>query len=263
MRAVAGVVALVFAFAIVPDSVESAAQGAAEVHVAAASDLRFALEELTARFERTQGVRVRTTLGSSGQLAAQIAQGAPFDVFFSADEAFVHSLAQQGAIRRDSIRLYAVGRIAVWVRADSPLDVSQGLAVLADRRIRYVAIANPAHAPYGRAAEEALKRIGMYERVRGKLVLAENVSQALQFAQTGNADVGIIALSLAAAPPVKASGRYWIIPSSRHQPIRQAAGVATRSRQAAVAASFLAFVNGSSGRAVMRRYGFSLPGEEP
>ncbi|MGH2348039.1 MAG: molybdate ABC transporter substrate-binding protein [bacterium] len=231
--------------------------------MAAASDLRFALEDLGPRFERAQGIRVRITLGSSGQLAAQIAQGAPFDVFFSADEAFVRTLAGQGAIRRDSIRLYAVGRIVLWVRSQSPLDVTQGLAALTDGRIRYVAIANPVHAPYGRAAEQAMKSTGVYDRVRAKLVLGENVSQALQFVQTGNAEIGIIALSLAIAPPVNATGRYWIIPSYLHRPIRQAVGITTRSPRPALAAAFAAFVNSQAGREVMRRFGFALPGEAP
>jgi molybdate transport system substrate-binding protein len=247
----------------VPGTVESAVPGTVELHVAAASDLRFALEELAVRFERPHAVRVRTTLGSSGQLAAQIAQGAPFDVYFSADEAFVRTLVQQGAIRKDSVRLYAVGRIVLWVRSQSALDVTHGLRALTDPRIRYVAIANPVHAPYGRAAEQALRSTGVYDRVRAKLVLGESISQTLQFVQTGNADAGIVALSLAIAPTVNAAGRYWIIPSYLHRPIRQAVGVTARSPQPALAAAFVAFTNSPSGRDVMRRYGFSLPGEEP
>ena len=240
------------------------AAGPGDLEVVAASDLRFALVEIAAQFERMHGVRVRITLGSSGQLAAQIVQGAPFDVFFSADEAFIHALIRQGAVRQDSVRLYALGRIVVWVRAGSPLDVTQGgLGTLTDRRVRYVAIANPAHAPYGRAAEEALRSAGAYERVKAKLVLGENVTQALQFAQTGNADAAIVALSLAVAPPVRSAGRYWVIPSDLHRPIRQAAGITTTSRRQPLAEAFLDFVTVGSGREVLRQYGFGSPPEQP
>lgn len=249
----AAAVALILAISTVP--------GTVEVQVAAASDLRFALGEIAGQFERLRGVRVRITLGSSGQLAAQIEQGAPFDVFFSADETFVRTLADRGAIRRDSIRLYALGRIVLWVRADSPVDVGIGFGALTDGRVRYVAIANPAHAPYGAAAEQALKSAGVYDRVQSKLVLGENISQTLQFVQTGNADAGIVALSLAVAPAIKPAGRYWLVPSYLHRPIRQAVGVTMRSAQPALAAAFVAFVNSPSGREIMRRYGFTLPGE--
>lgn len=239
------------------------AAGPGDLEVAAASDLRFALGEIAAQFERMRSVRVRVTLGSSGQLAAQIVQGAPFDVFFSADEAFIRTLIRQGAIRLDSVRLYALGRIVLWVRAGSTLDVTQGLGTLTDRRVRYVAIANPAHAPYGRAAEEALRSAGLYERVKAKLVLGENVTQALQFAQTGNADAAIVALSLAVAPPVRSSGRYWVIPSDLHRPIRQAVGITTTSRRQPLAEAFLDFVTVGSGREVLRRYGVGSPSEQP
>ncbi len=261
MRRVAAGIALLFTLAAWPGLVESAVPGVAELQVATASDLRFALAEISTAFQRQHHAQIRITLGSSVQLSAQIQQGAPFDVFFSADEALVHYLADKGAVVRDSIRLYAIGRIAIWVRSDSPIDVGPGLGALTDPRVRYVAIANPQHAPYGRAAEQALRSAGVYERVRAKLVLGENISQALQYVQTGNADAGIVALSLAVAPPVKPTGRFWVIPSSFHRPIRQAVALTTRSAQPALAASFVAFVNSPAGRAIMRRYGFTLPGE--
>jgi molybdate transport system substrate-binding protein len=231
------------------------------LNVAAAADLRYAFEEIGAAFERRTGTRVQLSLGSSGQLAAQVEQGAPFDLIFSADEEFVRRLAERGAVRSEAVQLYAIGRIVLWVRNASPLDVERGLGVLGDPRVRFVAIANPAHAPYGEAARRALVSGGMYERVRTKLVLGGNVSLALQLVQTGNADAGIVALSLALAPPVAAQGRYWLIPEARHAPIRQAAGVVARSSQPDRARSFLAFVNGTEGRPIMRRYGFYLPGE--
>ncbi len=231
------------------------------LYVAAASDLRFALEEIARLFEQQSGARVRLSFGSSGQLAAQIAQGAPFDVFFSADEEFVRTLARQGLLVPETVRRYAIGRIVLWVRTTSPLDVTKGLGVLLDRRVRFVAIANPQHAPYGRAAVEALRASGLYDRLRPRLVLGENISQALQWIQTGNADAGVVALSLAAAPPVREAGRYWLIPDALHRPIHQAAGVAARTSQSRLARAFVTFVIGPDGRPILRRYGFQLPGE--
>lgn len=237
------------------------ASGPRELHVAAASDLRFALEEISALFSRQRRATVRLTFGSSGQLAAQIEQGAPFDVLFSANEEFVHSLAVKGRIDRASVRLYAIGRIVIWVRNESPLDVSKGLGVLVDERIRFVAIANPEHAPYGQAAAQAMRAAGLLARVQPRLVLGENVSQALQFVQTGNADIGIVALSLAVAPAVRPNGRYQLLPAYLHRPIRQAVGVTTSAARPDLAREFVSFVNSPSGRAIMRRYGFALPGE--
>lgn len=237
------------------------ASGPRELHVAAASDLRFALEEISALFSRQRRATVRLTFGSSGQLAAQIEQGAPFEVLFSANEEFVRSLAVKGRIDRASVRLYAIGRIVLWVRKESPLDVSKGLSVLADERIRFVAIANPEHAPYGQAAAQAMRAAGLLARVQPRLVLGENVSQALQFVQTGNADIGIVALSLAVAPAVRPNGRYQLLPAYLHRPIRQAVGVTTSAARPDLAREFVSFVNSPSGRAIMRRYGFALPGE--
>jgi len=234
---------------------------AADLSIAAASDLRFVLEEIVRLSESQGSGRVRLTFGSSGQLAAQIEQGAPFDLLFSADEEFVHALARKGLVRPESVQLYAVGRIVLWVRTASPLNVADGLAVLSDERIRFVAIANPAHAPYGRAAIAALRTVGLHDRVASKLVLGETVSQTLQFIQSGNADVGIVALSLAVAPSIRPTGRYWLIPAYLHRPIRQAVGIVATSRQPAPARAFLAFLNSPTGRQVMRRSGFTLPGE--
>lgn len=234
---------------------------ASDLSIAAASDLRFALEGIARLVDARGAVRVRLTFGSSGQLASQIEQGAPFDLFFSADEGFVQALARKGLLRRETVQLYAIGRIVLWVRTDSPLTVADGLPALLDERIRFVAIANPEHAPYGRAAAQALRAAGLYERVSGRLVLGETVSQTLQFIQSGNADIGIVALSLAIAPSIRPTGRYWLIPAYLHRPIRQAAGVVAASRQIARAQAFLLLLNSPAGREVMRRYGFTLPGE--
>lgn len=237
------------------------AQSLPTIEVAAASDLRFALEEIGALFEQRQRARVRIAFGSSGQLATQIEQGAPFDAFFSANETFVHELARKGLILPDTVQLYAIGRIVIWVRTPSPVPVADGFAALLDERVRFVAIANPEHAPYGQAAVQALRTAGAYERVRPKLVLGENISQTLQFVQTGNADVGLVALSLAIAPTVRPTGRYWTVPAYLHRPVRQAAGATARSSRQDLARALLTFVNGPAGRPVMRRYGFTLPGE--
>jgi len=234
----------------------------ARLQIAAASDLRFALEEIARVFEQQTRVQVRSTFGSSGQLAAQIEQGAPFDAFFSADEDLVRTLARKALIHPDTVRLYAIGRIVLWVRAASPLDLTKGLGALLETRVRFVAIANPQHAPYGQAAVDALRAAGLYDRVRAKLVLGENITQTLQWVQTGNADAGVVALSLAIGPTIRASGRYWIIPDSLHRPIRQAAGVVSSTREPQAARALLAFVNGPAGRRIMRRYGFQFPGEE-
>ncbi len=231
------------------------------IYVAAASDLRGALEDIASQVDRQQHVRVRLSFGSSGQLASQIEQGAPFDVFFSANEAFVETLASRGLILKDTVQLYGIGRIVLWVGANSPLEVSQGLGVLLDERVRFVAIANPTHAPYGQAAVEAFRGAGVYSRLQSKLVFGENISQTLQLVQTGNADAAIVALSLVVVPPVRETGRYWVIPANLYHPIRQAAGVVARSEQPQIARALLAFVNSPAGRTTMRRHGFTLPGE--
>lgn len=237
------------------------AQSQDALQIAAASDLRQALGEIAALFESQRHVRVRLTFGSSGLLASQIEQGAPFDLFFSANESFVRTLASKGLVSPDTVQLYAIGRIVLWTRSDSPVDVSGGLRVLLDERIRFVAIANPKHAPYGQAAMEALRTMGIQAQVQPKLVLGENISQTLQLVQTGNADAGIVALSLAIGPNIRHSGRHWLIPPYLHRPIRQALGVVIRSPHQETARAFVAFLNSPSGRAIMRRYGFALPGE--
>lgn len=244
----------------------SAAYGAPvrpPVEVAAAADTRFALDELSALFAQRQGVQARITYGSSGQLAAQIEQGAPFDLFFSADEHALRYLATRGLIVEQTEQIYGIGRIVLWVRHDSPIDPRQGLRVLTDDRIRFIAIANPVHAPYGQAASQALRAAGVWDRVSAKLVLGENVSQTLQFIQTGNADAGIVALSLVVAHTDQPLGRYWVVPSAFHLPLRQAAGVLARSPRPDQAKAFLAFVTSSEGRRIMRRYGFLPPTDAP
>jgi molybdate transport system substrate-binding protein len=228
-----------------------------EIVVSAASDLRFAFEELGERFERETGVRVTLNFGSTGHLAQQIERGAPVDVFAAANVSFVEDLVRKGLIIPDTVDLYARGFIILWTRDDSPLRFDR-IEDLLQPDVRRVAIANPAHAPYGIAAREALRSAGIWERVQPRLVLGENVNQALQFAQTGNVDAGIIALSLGV---VVEGGRYFIVPRELHNPIDQALGVVSTTPREREARAFAQFINGPIGRPVMEKYGFDLPEE--
>lgn len=231
------------------------------LRIAAAADLRFALDELVVAWMAAHPeARVEPTYGSSGSFFAQIEQGAPFDLFFSADIDYPRRLVEAGLADEQTLRPYAVGRIVVWVPADSPLDVeTAGVGVLAEPSVRRVAIANPEHAPYGRAAMAALESLGLADVVRPKLVLGENVAQAAQFVDSGNADAGIIALSLAKAPTLAGRGRYALVPVDAYPRLEQGAVVLAGSDRAAAARAFLDFVLGSEGRAILDRYGFVAP----
>lgn len=230
------------------------------VTVAAASDLKFALEELVPLFEKASGHRVKLVLGSSGNLYAQIAQGAPFQVFMSADEGFVFRLADAGKTR-DRGRLYALGRIGLLVPHGSPLQADGTLkdlaAALRDGRLQRLAIANPEHAPYGMRAKEALQHAGLWADIQPRLVLGENISQAAQFATSGSAQGGIVAQSLALAPQVGRLGRFALIPASWHQPLTQRMVVLKDAPPAAQA--WDAFLASPASLEIMRRYGFDVP----
>ncbi|MBL8702093.1 MAG: molybdate ABC transporter substrate-binding protein [Alphaproteobacteria bacterium] len=237
-------------------------RAAAEPLVAAASDLKFALEAIAARHATQGGAPVRLVFGSSGQLATQIAQGAPFEVFLSADEAFIQRLVAIGRAR-DEGRLYALGRIALFAASRSSLAVDPALdglaAAVAAGAIRRFAVANPEHAPYGRAAIEALQRRGLLDRLRPALVFGENVSQAAQFAASGSAEGGIIALSLASAPNLAGAGRFAVIDASWHAPLRQRMAVIAGASAAAIA--FHDFIAGREGREILVGFGFAPPPE--
>lgn len=240
-----------------------ASQGAGascgEVTIAAASDLTYAMNEIVATFEKETGCTARLSFGSSGNFLTQIENGAPFDVFFSADIAYPKKLESEGLAAPGSTFLYAVGKIVLWVRRDSPLDLKSGLAALRDPSVKKISIANPAHAPYGRAAEDALRKAGIYDAVKDRLVLGENISQAAQFIQSGNADAGIIALSLAVSPPMKNDGRYEAIPETLYLPIEQGAVVTRAAHNPAGARMFLDYVQKPAAAAVLERFGFTLP----
>ena len=231
--------------------------------VAAAADLQFAVEEIAAAFEAETGKRVRLSMGATGNFARQIREGAPFQVFMAADEQFIFDLARDG-FTRDEGDLYALGRIVIKIPPNSPLAVDGSLddlaAALEDGRLTRFAIANPEHAPYGMRAEEALRHKGLWEAIRPKLVLGENVSQAAQFATSGSTQGGIIAYSLALAPPVAALGDYELIPEDWHEPLLQR--MVLLRNAGPVAEEFYAYVQGPAAREIMRKYGFLLPGEE-
>jgi molybdate transport system substrate-binding protein len=230
-----------------------------ELTIAAASDLNFAFKELVVAFEQQTGTKVKLTLGSSGNFFAQIQNGAPFDLYFSADIRYPERLIETGHALVDTLYRYAVGRIVVWMPTRGPLDPTKGLEVLLDPAVRKIAIANPKHAPYGRAAVSALEQAHLYDRIKDKLVLGENISQTAQFVQSGAADVGIIALSLALAPAMKENGRYWEVPSDRHPPIEQGAVMLKGAAAPRTARAFLDFLRSPAGQDVMRRFGFIQP----
>ncbi len=234
------------------------AAAAPELKVAAAADLAFAFKDLGDAYKKKTGQPVSFSFGSTGLLAKQIAEGAPFDVFAAANVSFADDAIKSGACAAESKALYATGRIAMWTKTGAAPPKT--VADLADPRFTKIAIANPEHAPYGRAAKDAMTKAGVWEKVQPRVVYGENVQQALQFAQSGNVEVAVVALSLAV---VTEGGAYETIPVDAHARIDQAL-VACNGRGAAPsegARAFIAFVGSGEGRAVMRRYGFLLPGE--
>jgi len=228
----------------------------AEVAVFGASDLALAFKEIVPKFERALGVKVTLVLGSTGTLAKQIEHGAPADVFFAADQAFIDELAAQAVVIPETRALYALGRLVLATARSAGAKLTE-LPQLTDGRIRHVAIANPAHAPYGRAAEQALRAVRVWDRVQAKLVYAENIRQALQFVESGAAEAGLIALSLANVPAID----YVVIDRTLHAPLNQSVAVVRRSRRPELGLAFIQFVNGAEGRPIMKRFGFLLPGE--
>ena len=229
---------------------------AQEITVAAASDLQFAMPELVRGFEQQTKARVKISYGSSGNFFSQIQNGAPFDVYFSADISYPQKLEAAGLTEPGTLRKYATGRLVIWVRNESRLDLSKGLRVLYDPSVKKIAIANPAHAPYGRAAVAALQSEKLYDNVASRLVFGENISQTAQFVETGNADAGLIALSLAIAPAMKAKGRYVEVPSSAYPAVEQACVVLKSSRRKDLARQLLEYVTGIEGKKILARFGF-------
>jgi molybdate transport system substrate-binding protein len=235
-----------------------AAPGARPIRIAAASDLTFAFEELGKRFEQKYQGKPIFTFGSTGQLAKQIAEGAPFDLFAAANVSFVDEVIRAGACDPETKAPYARGRIVVWTPRSGTAAAPGSLAELVDPRFVKIAIANPDHAPYGKAARQALQSAGLWEALRPRIVYAENIKQTMQFAATGNAEVAIVALSLAVASK---DGSHFLVDERLHQPIDQALVVCRRGAAPAGGRAFASFVNSPEGREVMKRYGFILPGE--
>jgi molybdate transport system substrate-binding protein len=231
--------------------------------VAAAADLKFALEEVNTQFKADTGKEIRLVFGSSGNFFRQISEGAPFQMYLSADEGYVQQLSAAGKTV-DEGALYALGRIVLMVPHNSTLKADDQLkdlrAALADGRIKKFAIANPEHAPYGLRAEEALKHSGLWDAVKDKLVLGENVVQAAQFSTSGNAQGGIIAYSLALAPDVSKLGQFALIPAEWHEPLRQRMVLLQGADETTQA--FYSYVQEPTARNIMRKYGFVLPNEE-
>lgn len=255
---------LLAALAVGPTTARAFASApAADVPVvAAASDLQFALADVAAAFTADTGHAVRLAMGSSGNFARQIRQGAPFQLFLSADERYVADLARDGYLRDDG-SLYAVGRIVLFTPHGSPLVPDGSLAdlgtAIADGRLTRFAIANPEHAPYGKRAEEALRGVGLWDAIRPRLVLGENVSQAAQFATSPDTQGGILAYSLALSPRVSAHGAYGLIPEHLHSPLRQR--MALVKNAGPVAERFYDYIRRPAARAVLARHGFVLPHE--
>jgi molybdate transport system substrate-binding protein len=263
LAALAGLVLVARIPAAGAPSAASFPQGATKscgtVTVAAASDLTYAMNEIAANFEKATGCTVRLSLGSSGNFLTQIENGAPFDVFFSADIAYPKKLETEGLAAPGSTYLYAIGKIVLWTRKDSRVDVGKGFATLRDPAVQKIAIANPAHAPYGRAAEEALLKAGVYDAVKDRLVLGENISQTAEFVESGNADAGIIALSLVLSPTMKDKGRSWNIPENLYTPIQQGAVIVRAAANPQGARQFLDYIKMPATAALLERYGFVLP----
>jgi molybdate transport system substrate-binding protein len=237
---------------------EARAQGN-EIRIAAAADLKFAMGELSEQSEKQSGTKANVTYGSSGNFFSQMKNGAPFDLFFSADIEYPRKLEAAGLTEPGTLYKYAVGRIVIWMSADSTVDIQKsGWKALLDASVSKIAIANPEHAPYGRAAVEALKNARIYESVKAKLVYGENISQAAQFVQSGNAQAGILAMSLALSPAMR-EGKRWEIPAEMHPALEQGAVILKDAQNKDASRAFLEFVRSKAGRAILAKYGFEIP----
>ena len=232
-----------------------------QLRIAAASDLKFTLDEIIAAFQKSHpGSTITPTYGSSGSFFAQLTNEGPFDLFLSADIAYPRKLIEQGQALRESEFLYATGRIVVWVPTASKLDLEQrGIEAVADPSVRRLAIADPKLAPYGRAAEAALKSLNVYHRVKDRLVFGDNIAQTAQFVQSGSADAGILSLSLALSPPMKNKGRHWLIPETAHPPIEQGGAIMKWASDRDLAEKFREYALSDDGRKILETHGFAVP----
>lgn len=229
--------------------------------IAAASNLRFAMHEICDTFQESNpAIQTKVSYGSSGNFFAQIKQGAPFDIFFSANASYPKQLENEGYTVKGMQKVYAVGKIVLWISKKSILDPDKGLQTIILPGVKKLAIANPKHAPYGRAAEESLNYYGMWDKAKEKMIYGENISQTAQFVHTGAADAGIIALSLAISPKMLHEGRYWVIPDESHSDIEQIYVVLKKGKGKKSVWKFLDFIQGEGGGNILSRYGFVIPG---
>jgi molybdate transport system substrate-binding protein len=231
---------------------------AQEITIAAASDLQSAMQDIASQFEKETGTKVKVIYGSSGNFFQQIQNGAPFDMFFSANLDYPRKLESAGLTEAGSVYQYARGKIVIWVQNDSTINLDHGLQTLLDPSVKKIAIANPLHAPYGQAAVSAMQKEGIYEKVKDRFVVGENISQTASFITSGAADAGIIALSLALSPNMKGKGRYAEIPSDEYPPIDQAAVILSSSKNKALAQNFLAYVKSAAVGKQLATYGFDV-----
>ncbi|HLZ40050.1 MAG TPA: molybdate ABC transporter substrate-binding protein [Candidatus Sulfotelmatobacter sp.] len=228
--------------------------------IAAAADLNPALKEIGNAYEKKTGEKILISFGSSGALAQQIRNGGPYDAFFSADMDYPQQLIKSGEADANNLSQYAIGKLVLWVPADSPLDLEhQGIKALLDSSVKKIAIANPQQAPYGRAAIAALKHAGLYDQLADKFVVGENVSQAAQFVESGNAQAGFIALAHALAPQVQSKGKYWEVPPGDYPPLDQGVVVLARSQYKTEAAAFVAYLKTKEAADMLHKYGFTAP----
>ncbi|MGF1675745.1 MAG: molybdate ABC transporter substrate-binding protein [Rivularia sp. (in: cyanobacteria)] len=232
------------------------AQTPVTLTVSAASDLNYVFKEIGALWEKETGNKVTFNFGSTGKLAQQIERGAPVDLFAAANKSFIEDLDKKELLVSNTKALYGRGRITLWTREDSKLN-PKNIRDLTKAEYQRIAIANPDHAPYGMAAREALQSVGIWDAIKPKLVMGENISQTKQYAETGNVDVGIVALSLSVDRP----GKWELIPENLHKPIDQMLAVVKKSKHQQEAQQFAEFINGAKGRPLMKKYGFVLPGE--
>jgi molybdate transport system substrate-binding protein len=224
-----------------------------EFLIAAASDLRFAMDEIAGQFQAAHAeAAIKTSYGSSGQFAQQIENGAPYDVFCSADAGYPRKLIEEGFAEAGSEFVYAIGRIVAWVPESSTIQLT-GAKALRDPAVRHIAIANPQHAPYGKAAEAALRSLGIYDDVKEKLVYGENVSQTQQYVETGAADIAMI------PPSLVKSGRTWEVPANAYPKMEQSGILVKASKNTALGKQFRSFLLSEQGRSILKRYGFYLP----
>ncbi|WP_297887122.1 molybdate ABC transporter substrate-binding protein [Sulfurihydrogenibium sp.] len=239
---------------------------AGEITVYAAADLTYAFDEILKVYKQKYPQdTVKTIFGSSGKGYTQVLNGAPYDVFFSADMSYVEKLKQQGLTASD-IKPYAIGRIVLWTRKDSGIDVSKGINVVLDPKVKKIAIANWEHAPYGVAAKQCLEHYKLFDKVKDKLVLGENISQTAQFVETGAADIGFLALSIAKSDKLQKQGIYYLLPANCHNEIKQGYAIlkhATKDKETfETAKRFYEFIQTNEARKIFIKYGFVLPGED-